>query len=414
MTRFLIALSLIPAALFAAPPDYRLPPGEHVLNEVRIEATAGETQDYALPNLNVPAAWKGHKGKGFVVGVLDTGVDRNHPGLAGQILSAEDFTNSPSGATDKNGHGEWCIGAIVELEDGKGMVGVAPQAKARSYKVLSDEGTGSVVAIAKAIKKAADDGCDVISMSLGGPQPDDYIPAALNYARGKGVIVICAAGNDGPNEGTIGYPGAYASVIAVAAHDKNDATAKFSSRGKNVYVSGPGVDTRATWLNGLYATISGTSMATPRVAGLALLWLGAHPEVAKKDRPAMFEGDLRAACVRPNARTTATGYGKPDAARLAPAFVTPPPPADPVTPFTLTEASLTPEALAKLKAAGVGGFVLSVTPLKAAPAAAPAVKVQEAPPAKKDEPAPFSPFGPDYTWRLYRGEFSWVHKDVKD
>ncbi len=254
-------------------------------------------------------------------------------------------------------------GSIVELFDGRGLVGIAPSAKARSYKVLSDSGSGNVVWIAKAIRKAVDDGCDVISMSLGGPAPDDYIPAALNYARAKGVIVICAAGNDGPAENSIGYPGAYATVIAVAAHDKSNATANFSSRGKNVFVSGPGVDTRSTWIGGKYATISGTSMATPRIAGLALLWLGAHPEVAKVNRPDRFAADLKLACGL-ETRTTAYGWGKPDASLLTPLAT----PSDPAVPFLLTEKSLLPAELLRLRAAGINGFKLEVSPLPKPPA----------------------------------------------
>lgn len=400
----------------AAPPSWSLPPGEKVLHTISASEMDGEVMDWGLENLNIPKSWEKTKGKGTVVGVLDTGVDKSHRDLKNQVLSAVDFTGSPSGAADKNGHGTWCVGSIVAEENSWGMVGAAPQAKARSYKVLSDGGSGSVEGIANAIRKATDDGCDVLSMSLGGPSADSYIPPALTYARSKGVIVVCAAGNEGPGEKTVGYPGGYPGVVCVAAHDDKNNTANFSSRGVQVFVSGPGANTRAPWPGDRFSTISGTSMATPRIAALALLWVAGNPNVAKVDRPAKFEEALRLACSRPNGpRTTTSGYGKPDAAKLMPVGPVNPEPI-PVPPSTIviTEQSLNEAERARLKSLGVDKFTLSVTVAKPSSTTAKPVEnttkpdVNVLPKASDPLPVGTAP-GPNFQWKNFPGVgWGWV------
>ena len=416
MNRLSVLASLfVVLPILAEPPKWKIPGGEKVIETLRVEQLDGESRDWGIDNLNIPAAWKVTLGKGTVVAVLDTGVSKTHKDLRNQLLSSKDYTQSPSGADDKNGHGTWCIGSIVAEDNGWGMIGAAPSAKARSYKVLGDDGSGSVTGIAKAIRDAVDDGVDVISMSLGGPEPDSVIPPALNYARSKGVIVICAAGNEGPNEGTVGYPGGYDGVIAVAAHDQNNKIADFSSRGKQVFCSGPGVNTRSCWPgdgDGKFSTISGTSMATPRIAAVALLWVASHPDIAKADRPSKFEVDLRAACPRPNQRTTASGYGKPDALKLSPAVVVAPPanPADP-TLIVITETSLTESERIRIKALGVEKFSFSITVGAVKPADS-ALSTQAAP--KKDEREPMMIGGKIYDWRHLPGVgWGWVQRGIK-
>lgn len=413
MIRTLFALLMLPAAMTAAePPRYGIPPGEKVLQTIRFAETDGEVKDWGVENLNVPEAWKRTEGKGIVVGVLDTGVMRNHRDLKNQVLSVENFTNDATG-NDGNGHGTHCAGRIAAERNGWGIIGFSPAVKLRIYKVLGDDGSGSVEWIAKAIRKAADDGCDVISLSLGGPQQDSLIPPAFDYARGKGVVIVCAAGNEGPDENTVGYPGAYAQAIAVAAHDVNNKVADFSSRGSQVFTSGPGVSARSTWPgpgDGSFSSISGTSMATPAIAAVAALWCASHPDAPKnKSRHDLFAADLRQACGRPNARTTSSGYGKPDAAKLTPPLRTPVP-NDP-TPFTLTELSLTDAERVKLKAAGIDSFVITVKPSPKVPTAS----AESQPQPKREAPEPVgSPPGPDFEWRRLPGVgWGWVQKGIK-
>jgi subtilisin len=176
---------------------------------------------------------------------------------------------------------------------------VAPEAKLWSYKVLNDRGSGYSDDIASAIRTVADQATStgthvVISMSLGSSSKDSLISDAVDYAYGKGVLVVAAAGNDGSGDNTIGYPGGLVNVVAVAALEnvQENGTyrvADFSSRGnsatdgdyviqeRDVEVSAPGRAVESTWNDGAYNTISGTSMATPHVSGLAAKIWAANP-----------------------------------------------------------------------------------------------------------------------------------------
>lgn len=328
-----------PRPVAADPPVIGLPPDELRPHKVhRVEADSGP--DWGVVLLRCPDAWAKTRGKGVKVAVLDTGADASHPDLK-DALDADDlknFTTSRYGATDRQGHGTHCLGSVL----GRGsLAGVAPEATGIAAKVLGDDGSGSVVWIADGIRWAAKDrSADVISMSLGGAGRDSWIPAALAEAEALGAIVVAAAGNEGPAEGTVGYPGGYAQCVAVGALDINQAAARFSSRGAAVFVSGPGVNIRSTYPGGQYATMSGTSMATPHVAGLAALWVAAHPEVPKKERPAKFRAALQAACkdLGPVGRDTAYGWGFPDATKLVAAPQPPPKTPDAVV-FTLDDFS---------------------------------------------------------------------------
>jgi subtilisin len=236
-------------------------------------------------------------GSGVTVAVLDTGVNINHKDLAGQAEQCKDFTQRTADlvdnfCNDKNGHGTHVAGSVLAHGgDGTGIYGVAPGADLWAYKVLNDRGSGYSDDIANAIRHAADEATRtstkvIISMSLGSSSKDSLIASAVDYAYGKGVLVVAAAGNDGPTANTIGYPGALPNAIAVAALEnvQQNGTyrvADFSSRGnpntdgdyvigeRDVEISAPGRAIESTWSDGSYNTISGTSMATPHVSGLA-------------------------------------------------------------------------------------------------------------------------------------------------
>ncbi|WP_442599387.1 S8 family peptidase [Neobacillus sp. D3-1R] len=245
-------------------------------------------------------------GAGVKVAVLDTGINLNHKDLTGSTEQCKDFTDMKTSlvdgtCTDKNGHGTHVSGTILANggSDGKGIYGVAPGAKLWAYKVLNDRGSGYSDDIANAIKMVADEAVRtnshvVISMSLGSSTKSTLIEDAVNYAYGKGVLVVAAAGNDGPGENTIGYPGALVNAVAVAALEnvQENGTyrvADFSSRGssatdgdyviqeRDVEISAPGRAIESTWYDGSYNTISGTSMATPHVSGLAAKIWAANP-----------------------------------------------------------------------------------------------------------------------------------------
>lgn len=256
-------------------------------------------------------------GSGIKVAVLDTGVFTNHIDLAGSAEQCKDFTQSSplvnGSCTDRQGHGTHVAGTVLAHGgyDGLGIYGVAPQSKLWAYKVLGDNGSGYSDDIAYAIRHAADEATRlkakvVINMSLGSSGKDSLISSAVDYAYSKGLLVVAAAGNSGPSNNTIGYPGALINALAVAALEnvQQNGTyrvADFSSRGnpntagdyiiqeRDVEVSAPGRNIESTWINGGYNTISGTSMATPHVAGLAAKIWAANPSLTN----VQLRNDLR-------------------------------------------------------------------------------------------------------------------------
>lgn len=221
------------------------------------------------------------KGEGIVIGVLDTGVDKHHVELEDNILSTKDFTGEGYGRI--NPHASHVAGIIV---GNKKMTGVAPDAKIRDYKVLQSNGSGTSKAVSGAITQAVVDGCDILNLSLGSDGLSPQIKNAIEYATARGVIVICAAGNDAKD---IDYPAAFPETIAVAALDykANWIMADFSSPsiGKKVVdISAPGVNILSSVPNGRYARYSGTSMATPVVSGIVALLLSAKKPDRSKVR----------------------------------------------------------------------------------------------------------------------------------
>jgi subtilisin len=229
--------------------------------------------DWSHDNLDIPEAWKTATGKGVTVAILDTGIDQNHNDLKGQVVAARDFTSSRFGPSDAQGHGTHCAGIVAATNDENGLVGVAPDCKLINAKVLSDQGTGTDNGIANGIRWAVQAGADVLSLSLGSSAESPTIKAAIQDAIQAGKIVVAAAGNSGPNNNTIGYPGGTEGVVCVGATDQRDTVANFSSRGTQLTIVAPGVQIDSTIPGNRYALMSGTSMATPIVAGAAALFV---------------------------------------------------------------------------------------------------------------------------------------------
>ncbi len=257
-----------------SPLDFRIPP-------YKVEAqfiTLAETVDWGLAMMHVPDLWRVTQGENIKVGICDTGVDYNHPDLgngeqvSGAIAAAADFTGSRYGAIDKNGHGTHCAGIVAARHNEIGVAGVAPKSRLVVAKVLGDNGAGDARSVSAGIDYCRDQGCQIISMSLGAAQPDSLILAACQRASAAGVYLVMAAGNEGRDD-SVNFPARWKLGLAVGAVDRNGQVARFSSRGPEVDIAAPGQDVTSTWPGGGYAKLSGTSMATPFVAGVVALVL---------------------------------------------------------------------------------------------------------------------------------------------
>lgn len=222
----------------------------------------------------------GSGGAEVTIAVLDTGVYTDHPDLEVAICKDATLTGIANGCADTNGHGTHVTGTIAANSGtGSGIFGVAPDVTLMAIKVCGADGYCWNDDIAAGIEHAADNEANIISMSLGSDRQSLLIKEAINYAVGKGVLVIAAAGNDGRREGSIDYPAANINVIAVGAINVNENIPRWSSRGVNdgdwmieereIEFAAPGVGVESTWNNGCYNTISGTSMAAPHIAGIA-------------------------------------------------------------------------------------------------------------------------------------------------
>jgi len=272
-----------------------------------------EKADWGHTLLALAQTKAAHKvdGTGVKVAVLDTGADANHEDL--KVTLGKDFTNSRSGWNDVHGHGTHCCGIIAATDNEVGCVGVAPGVTLLAGKVLGDDGSGSYNGIAAGVAWAVSEGADIISMSLGGDgNIAPVLRAAIDAAISAGVIVIVAAGNSGPYNNTVGSPGNYKPCVTVAAVDKYRRIARFSSRGVQVDVCAPGVNVFSTYSGNRYAALSGTSMATPYVAGIAALFV----QKCKDQLPgvtvtqALFESYVRKTSRDLGSRGFDTAYGQ--------------------------------------------------------------------------------------------------------
>ncbi|MFD3374451.1 S8 family serine peptidase [Streptomyces sp. NPDC058697] len=256
--------------------------------------------DKSVPQIGADKAWAaGYDGKGVKIAVLDTGVDRTHPDLKEQVVGEKNFSTSPD-ATDKYGHGTHVasIAAGTGAKSAGKYKGVAPGAKLLNGKVLGDDGSGDDSGILAGMDWAVEQGADVVNLSLGGGDTPDIDPleAQVNkLSKEKGTLFAIAAGNDGAEQ-TIGSPGSAEAALTVGAVDDKDKPAEFSSMGPGLDgqikpdVTAPGVDVTAASAPGSviaqevgekpagYVSISGTSMATPHVAGAAAILKQQHPD----------------------------------------------------------------------------------------------------------------------------------------
>ncbi|MFG2982505.1 type VII secretion-associated serine protease mycosin [Streptomyces sp. NPDC048258] len=263
-------------------------------------ATADAVRDrqWGLLALRAEEAWGTTRGDGVTVAVLDTGVDDSHPDLAGQVLGGTDLIGMGAGRGDRSWarHGTAMASIIAGhghgAGHGQGVLGIAPQAKILPVRVILEEGDPGRAqardskggALAEGIRWAADNGADVINLSLGDDSDSAHHEAgedeAVQYALAKGVIVVASAGNGGESGDRVSYPAAYPGVIAVTAVDRRGRKAKFSTRNWYATVSAPGVDVVIADPDRSYYEGWGTSAAAAFVSGAAALVKAAHPDLS--------------------------------------------------------------------------------------------------------------------------------------
>lgn len=271
---------------------------------------------WGFPAIKAPQAWDLSQGSHAAkVAILDTGIQVGHPDLAANACGPfTSFVPSEPGIEDGHGHGTHVAGTVAAVtNNGLGVAGTS-QSCLMGAKVLTSGGWGYWSWVAAGITWAADNGAHVISMSLGGSSPDSAVKDAVHYAYVvKGVLVVAAAGNSGCSGGdTVLYPAKYPEAVAVAALAyPGTVTGWFSSCGPKVELAAPGVGVLSTWRGSGYATLSGTSMATPHVSGVAAL--------AKSLWPGLTGPALRCALdlasddlITPG-RDVWTGWGRVDA-----------------------------------------------------------------------------------------------------
>ncbi|MDX2255177.1 MAG: S8 family peptidase [Pseudanabaenaceae cyanobacterium bins.39] len=243
-------------------------------------------EQWNLKAIDIEKAWQRTKGKNITIAVIDTGVSRVEDLKNTKFVKGYDFVNDREDASDDNGHGTHVAGTIAQSTNNNfGVAGIAYEANIMPLKVLSASGGGTISDIAEAIIFAADHGANVINMSLGGGGESKLMQEAIDYAYGKGVVIVAAAGNS--NRNAAFYPARYPKVIAVSATDINNLKAPYSNYGAGIDIAAPGgaiakdksnlsegilqntIDPKTK--ESVFRAFQGTSMASPHVAGVVAL-----------------------------------------------------------------------------------------------------------------------------------------------
>lgn len=294
---------------------------------------------WGITKIKAPEVWAtGNRGTGIKVGVIDTGIDYNHEDLSTNYKGGYNFVVNTSDPMDDQGHGSHVCGTIAAVDNGVGVVGVAPEAYIYALKALDNLGNGSYSSIVSAIEWCITNSMDVISMSFGGGAFSQTLKDVCDNAYNVGIVLVAAAGNSGGikcSDNKVGYPAKFSSVMAVGSTDSNDVISSSSSIGPEVSVTAPGVNILSTVPKGTcthcdpsgYKSLSGTSMACPHISGVAALVKKANPTYTSSQIRACIEGatiDLGA-----SGKDQCYGYGRIDALKAISCLSTPIPPTSP-------------------------------------------------------------------------------------
>jgi len=304
---------------------------EYLPEPVTPNDTDYSTYQWNMPQIRAPYAWAISTGSSdVVVAVLDTGVDLTHPDLQEKLVAGYDFVHGDAGPSDDEGHGTHVAGIVAaHTNNSRGVAGVSWQGKIMPVKVLNWRGQGTHTQIAQGIMWAADQGAQIINLSLGGENSSATLQNAVNYAYNKGALVVAAAGNYYQEGNPVFYPAAYPHVLAVAATGDEDEHASYSETGYYVDVAAPGGNPSSNWDSnpnhwirstywrgagyGEYAQVAGTSQAAPHVSGLAALIWSVSPSMSNDQVEQTIEET--AVDLGSPGRDDVFGYGRIDAYR---------------------------------------------------------------------------------------------------
>lgn len=230
-----------------------------------------EVLPWGIDRVDAELVWpSGNTADPIRVGIIDTGISNTHSDLLANVKGGTNIINRKKNWNDDNGHGSHVAGITAALDNNIGVIGIGPAIDLYAIKVLDRNGFGFLSDVIKGIEWAIANGIQVINMSLGTSADIQSSHDAVIAAKNAGLVIVAAAGNSG---GTVIFPAAYPEAIAVSATDENNVIASWSSRGPEVDLSAPGVSIYSTYKGTSYATLSGTSMAAPHVAGSAALVL---------------------------------------------------------------------------------------------------------------------------------------------
>ncbi len=316
------------------------------------------------------------RGAGVKVAVIDSGIDYTHAELAANYKGGVDFITydlESRDPMDENGHGTHVAGIIAAQPDGDGVFGIAPDAELYAVKVLDGGGFGSTSALIEGIEWAIENQMQVVNISMGGTTYTRALEEACNRAYDAGILLIAAAGNTFGE--AVMYPAAFDSVIAVSGTSAEDAPGRFyseqfamysdpfSSLGPQVELAGPGEAIYSTVPNG-FDSLTGTSQASPHVAGVAALFLSAggtdlNGDGVVNNRDIRLQLQQSALDLGEPGRDETFGYGLVSAAGLAGGPLEPEP-ADPAVHFTLSKDGWSPLAGAHLETLAGGQFEITI------------------------------------------------------
>lgn len=228
-----------------------------------------QTLPWGIDRINADVSRATNTGDPVKVAIVDTGIDTTHPDLAANVKGGMTAVNTSS-YKDDNGHGSHVAGIVAALDNTSGVVGVGPGIDLYGVKVLDRRGSGYVSDIVEGLGWCQDHGMQVVNMSLGTSTYIQSFDDAVSALYASGTVIVAAAGNDGIGS-AVNYPAAFDDVIAVSATTSSDALAYFTCTGPQIELAAPGYQIYSTYKGGGYSTLSGTSMASPHVAGVAAL-----------------------------------------------------------------------------------------------------------------------------------------------